>query len=578
MISFISSYSFKLKIYCFLFIISGVGFSQGFFEKDWETIIDTTWGPGLPTNDKLEIFDSVWTIIDHKYACFQNLNLDWDEVRNRYRPEIENGVSRGRFAAIINHMSVQLKETHTWFTNSEVNVATPVLPGTPLIRGGGWGRDTTFSAGLSPLPDSSLLVYTVPTNHPLGLEPGDIILGYDGYPWKFLYKELLRREFPIQYQSRSGSNDKAFTHIWLNGAGMNWHLFDTIDIKKYYGEIIHLPTSLLVDNTTSVKYSEQLLVPGVPMDTAHWQISWGIVEGTNIGYLYIYRFFAPDIGIRFYNALDSLINIHNVDGLIIDVRVNSGGYFERTNEGLDLLFENDVPNLGLAIRNNPFDHYSMSTSRIYHLANDTTTFFNKPIAVLSGPFCISAGDFLIKRLQSHPNVKVFGKTSSTAFASSHNIQLGSFRVDYAYLNGFSEENPDQYLTHLEMDVDYEVSFTPDDVRNGDDTVVKTAIEWIVNSTNLKETTSGYLTYELLNNYPNPFNPSTTIRFSIPLRNNVTMKVFDILGNEIATLINEDKPAGSYEVEWNASELTSGIYFYQLRAGNFIETRKMILLK
>jgi hypothetical protein len=85
-------------------------------------------------------------------------------------------------------------------------------------------------------------------------------------------------------------------------------------------------------------------------------------------------------------------------------------------------------------------------------------------------------------------------------------------------------------------------------------------------------------YQLSQNYPNPFNPATTITFQIPDRNFVTLKVYDVLGNEVANLVNEEKPVGSYEIEWNASDLPSGIYFYQLKAGEFIETKKMILLK
>jgi photosystem II stability/assembly factor-like uncharacterized protein len=85
-------------------------------------------------------------------------------------------------------------------------------------------------------------------------------------------------------------------------------------------------------------------------------------------------------------------------------------------------------------------------------------------------------------------------------------------------------------------------------------------------------------FELKQNYPNPFNPSTVINYQLPVSGDVTLKVYDVLGNEIATLVNEEKPAGSYEVEFNASELSSGIYFYKLQAGDFVETKKMILLK
>ena len=90
-------------------------------------------------------------------------------------------------------------------------------------------------------------------------------------------------------------------------------------------------------------------------------------------------------------------------------------------------------------------------------------------------------------------------------------------------------------------------------------------------------------YTLSQNYPNPFNPTTIIAYEIPKTEFVSLKVYDILGREVETLVNEEKPAGSYEVNFNSysvagRNLTSGIYFYQLKAGNFSETKKMILLK
>jgi len=85
-------------------------------------------------------------------------------------------------------------------------------------------------------------------------------------------------------------------------------------------------------------------------------------------------------------------------------------------------------------------------------------------------------------------------------------------------------------------------------------------------------------FELTQNYPNPFNPTTTIKYQIPELSFVTVKVYDVLGNEVAILANEEKPIGSYEVDFNASALSSGVYFYRLQAGSFVETKKMILLK
>ena len=85
-------------------------------------------------------------------------------------------------------------------------------------------------------------------------------------------------------------------------------------------------------------------------------------------------------------------------------------------------------------------------------------------------------------------------------------------------------------------------------------------------------------FKVFQNYPNPFNPTTTFRYSIPTQSKVVIKVYDILGKEIATLINEEKSVGTYELTWNAENLPSGVYFYQLKAGDFIDTKKMILLK
>jgi hypothetical protein len=85
-------------------------------------------------------------------------------------------------------------------------------------------------------------------------------------------------------------------------------------------------------------------------------------------------------------------------------------------------------------------------------------------------------------------------------------------------------------------------------------------------------------FYLFNNYPNPFNPSTKIKFEIPTSGFVTLKIYDVLGNEIVTLVNEEKTLGTYEIEFDGKGLSSGLYFYTLTDGSYSETKKMILLK
>ncbi|MFZ1282444.1 MAG: T9SS type A sorting domain-containing protein [Ignavibacteriaceae bacterium] len=85
-------------------------------------------------------------------------------------------------------------------------------------------------------------------------------------------------------------------------------------------------------------------------------------------------------------------------------------------------------------------------------------------------------------------------------------------------------------------------------------------------------------FSLEQNFPNPFNPSTKISWQSPVNSHQTLKIYDVLGNEVATLVNEYRTAGKYEAEFNANNLASGIYYYQLKVGEFVQTKKMVLIK
>jgi len=87
-----------------------------------------------------------------------------------------------------------------------------------------------------------------------------------------------------------------------------------------------------------------------------------------------------------------------------------------------------------------------------------------------------------------------------------------------------------------------------------------------------------LTFSLNQNYPNPFNPSTQITYSVPKATDVTLNIYDVLGQEIALLVNERKQPGDYNVAWNAEGVPSGVYFYKIVAGEFIETKKMVVVR
>jgi hypothetical protein len=120
--------------------------------------------------------------------------------------------------------------------------------------------------------------------------------------------------------------------------------------------------------------------------------------------------------------------------------------------------------------------------------------------------------------------------------------------------------------------DYNTNFTP--VNNTVLVSLSPVTGVIENDLNRNQPT----TYRLSQNYPNPFNPATTISFSLPSKSFVSLKVFDMIGKEVATIVSEEMSAGSYSRRWNAASLPSGIYFYRLQAGSFTETKKLVLLR
>ncbi|MFZ1518072.1 MAG: T9SS type A sorting domain-containing protein [Ignavibacteriaceae bacterium] len=136
------------------------------------------------------------------------------------------------------------------------------------------------------------------------------------------------------------------------------------------------------------------------------------------------------------------------------------------------------------------------------------------------------------------------------FASYWNIAVNTTETNYNWL-GFTNESP-----------------------------AYQALLWFgITISDVKQVGSGVPeVYNLSQNYPNPFNPTTTINFSIPKASNVVLKIYDVLGREVATLLNDDRAAGNYEVNFDASKLASGLYVYTINAGDFTSTKKMMLMK
>jgi hypothetical protein len=472
----------------------------------WQAAIDATWGPGLPTERKLEIFDKFWTTIDERFAAFPGIDVDWAALRDRYRPEIAAGVSRGRFAAIMSHLALALRELHTVAFDLPV-LQTPRTPGVPIMVLRGPSMNT-FGACATAQEDGSTLIYTVAPGHPLGLQPGDRILGYDGRPWGELAAELLAAELPTAGNAW-GSSPIAFEHTLVQSANVNWHLFDTIDILKHdTGAVEHRSTAAL--NTTpplrSPFCSEQLAVPGVSKPAALSDVvTWGVIDGTRIGYIYATAW-DETAGTRFTEAVRELTQQRETDGLIIDFRLNNGGYLAYSDAGLGMLFDRPVPTIGFAVRADPDDHLKLRPAVGREAAALTglplpvsppnqavidmfdhhydRAAYERPIAVLTGPNTVSVGDQVALRMTFHPRARTFGKPTNGGFSFTgaldvSRIDLGpGWSARYALANSYLIDDPHDYLTHRAFPVDEPVWLDPGDAAHGKDTVVDAAVRWI----------------------------------------------------------------------------------------------------
>jgi hypothetical protein len=457
--------------------------------------VDAVWGAGFSPETSLEIFDRFWTYVDEKFAAFQGITVDWTAMRDRFRPEVAAGVSRGRLAAIINHMSLALRDGHTIPIDLLVNSATFPEPGVPLFAVGGWMLDTS-GACMTAQDDGSALVYDVAPGHPLGLEPGDRVLGYDGIAWPALYPQLIEEELPM-WPLWWGSGPEGFEHTMVMSAGINWHLFDTMDVLKHAtGTVVHVPTSQMPGPMFSSFCSEQLSVPGVSKPTFSWDgptlVQSGIIDGTNIGYIYVWGWFGT-ASRDFRDAVRDLTQARGVDALILDFRFNVGGFLRAPLAGLAALFQHPSTTVGMDERMRPADHLKMKSAALPSefkvdfnglFRRDKASFDGK-IAVLLGPGALSAGDYGALWASYHPNVRTFGKTTAMATGLPTQPALGTelnlhpeWSATVAETNTYRVGAPKDYLIHTDFPVDERVWLRPMDAALGQDTVVGAALRWL----------------------------------------------------------------------------------------------------
>jgi len=557
---------------------------------NWQHIIDSTWGPGLPLASKLALFDAYAGAIGRNFDGFLSLGLNaqgWDSLRTYTRSRIDSTTSRGGFAAIMSRFAMSLRDAHTWAWDTVV-FSTPLSPGVPLLILYPFATAEHFGAVLTALPDSTALVLRTVPNHPLGLQPGDIVLGYEGVPWKRLVRELLDAGIPA-FSDGIGARS-AETHALIRNAGNNWHLFQSIDILKHSTrDTLHLSVSpLLTLPSDPMMGNEQLDIPGIPSSFYRgwpWTpsgplLTYGKLPGAKIGYIRLVgEYPANEADGIFATAIDSL---WNQGGVVVDLRWNSGGW-SVFDQAFAKMFADRLYTINDVYRTNvsTFDLTPAAHSEWFVIPGASASPYNRPLAVLLGPTCVSMGDITAQRLRYHPMARFFGKTSIASLGDNANVNgYPDWWLHYSISDMYPLSLPGDYLNRKEFPIDDPVWFNPDDVAQGIDPVLIRAADWITAADIDVQSISGALprAFRLLQNYPNPFNPRTTIRFELPAASHVSLTVYDILGRTVSVLMNERRDAGIHRVTFDGSSLASGVYFYRLQAGDFVATKRLVIMR
>jgi len=564
----------------------------------WQARIDATWGDGLATAYKLQIFDTWYESVQKRYAGFNGVDADLNQLHDQYRAEIENGVSRGRFAAIMNHMSLPLLEMHQLILDEDI-YNTALAPEMPLFVIGGAGNVTHAGAAVTQIADGRLVFYAVANDHPLGLQAGDVFIGYDGKPWEMLIEELEQAQLPVTSFDILSSHADGMRYKKLTAGPLNWHLFSQMQIiKKGESEITTLDLAPMHNAPLPAMFAtEQIAPPGIPPPGGNLSVAfpeerlgYGIIEGTDIGYICVWDWAndASSLNTAFADAARYVMHENETSGLIVDFRYNRGGLPERAAGGFNVLFSSDFCGLGTLRRTsendiNALSEYSSCFSYYDTLDVDRYT-YDKPIAVLVGPNCASAGDFNALRLSRHSNARVFGRPTAGAFIGESEFLTFDFAEEWqgrnVIENTFLAGQPQQPLMHNGLQPDENIWLTYEAIINGEDNVIQRAMDWIaqrvhiydpvVANPNLNEEIDPVQTSASLYN-PQQHTVSVSAEIKTFLGQPVSQTTLNAAGNRFEgtfpAMPNEDIYTISYTVNDHDADTS-----YALRDATFFTTK------
>ena len=444
------------------------------------------WGPAPPVGARLQAFDALWKDYREHYAGFVTSKVDWDQLGTSLRPQVEAANTYGEFYRLIRSAFFELRDVHDVFFSSLVCNSGWVRQRAPKAYVNSLIAENTLGLCLTPLDDDTALIYKAASNNPLGLKPGDAIVGYDGKDLRHALAEMLRRPICGSQPTHPESND----HVLLQAAASNLHLHRTMQFRRHGSSEVESIDTDQVLNVPVRAYpllcTSQLDV-GVPRpqeDRAAFNTSppimWGKLPGTNIGYIYAFAW-RGNADTLFLQAVQEL---WNTDGLIVDFRSNSGGNMFLAFPALQELFDQNITGVfAVAKRTNTTDPYAMTTLTSSYEVTVNAKAYAHPIAVLTGPGAGSSGDIVGIYLASHPRARRFGRPSAGSACSNADAKLWDsdpYLFDLTvYRTTCIGLGPGQRpVAEGAVNPEQRVWLTADDVATGRDTVVEAARAWV----------------------------------------------------------------------------------------------------
>ncbi len=476
-----------------------------------------------------------WNIINYFYPYKNILDKNWDDVLKEMIPIIANCTDEISYNSAIMRLTANINDAHA------------VTYGTVIAY-------KILGQNYLPIKLKYIKGSTVVLGAPLGfpqVKPGDIIKKINGIPVENLRNNLR----PIT----NGSNEASLER------NINRNLVTFTDNKIVQLEIenekgVSTVSSNLI-NQIDYNYLDNNAYPAnLP--------EWSIINknGKNFGLVNMGKLTVSNIPIMF-NAL------WNTDALILDCRnyPNGTGWYM-----INYLFPSPIMIAKFTIPDITFPGTFYWASDVQGYGDFSKT-YNKRIYILFNEDTQSQAEFTIMAFEQHPMAVKIG--SQTAGADGNTSKLYLPGGIFTYFTGLGTFYSNfQQTQRIGIVPNIEVTPTIQGIRDGRDEVMEAAFNHYFGVNDIEQKKEIPQNYSLNQNYPNPFNPTTTIKFSIPSSQYVTLKVYDLLGKNVATLVNSVKQPGSYEINFNGEKLTSGVYFYQLKAGSFVSTKKFLLMK